>query len=222
MKKIMIGFTVLAFCFTSCNDNPNGPNEAEDATVVADSISTDTLDAEKELMEEPMDSLEMQKAWEAYMTPGEVHKELAKEVGSWNNEMTFWMEPNGEPTKATSTADIEMIMDGRYQLIKYHGNVMGMPFEGRATVAYDNKTEEIISTWIDNMGTGMLVMRGKADDSGKVITTTGSMVDPFTGNEIAVREVYTIVDENTRKMEMFHASKNGEEYKAMEIVMTRK
>lgn len=218
----MIGFTVLAFCFTSCKDNSNDPNEMNETSVVTDSVSTDTLHAEKEMMEEPMDSLEMQRAWEAYMTPSEVHKELAKEVGSWNNEMTFWMGPNSEPTKATSTADIEMIMDGRYQVIKYHGNMMGMPFEGRATVAYDNKTEEIISTWIDNMGTGMLVLRGKIDDSGKVFTTTGAMVDPFTGNEIAVREVYTIVDENTRKMEMYHKPQNGEEYKAMEIVMTRK
>ncbi len=49
----------------------------------------------------------------------------------------------------------------------------------------------------------------------------GTMVDPITGKERKVREVYTIVDDNTRKMEMFETVDGGEEYKSMEIVMKR-
>ncbi|HET8809956.1 MAG TPA: DUF1579 domain-containing protein [Flavobacteriaceae bacterium] len=222
MKKIFISLSVLALCFASCKENNTETKETTDKSVVADSLAADSLRAEKEMPEEPMDSVAMQKAWEAYMTPSDVHKMLAEEVGSWTNEMTFWMVPNGEPTKATSTAEIKMILGGRYQQTNYQGDMMGMPFEGMATVAYDNSTKEIISTWIDNMGTGMLVLRGKYDGTGKTITTTGSMVDPITGKEIKVREVYTIVDDNTRKMEMFYTEKNGEEYKSMEIIMTRK
>jgi hypothetical protein len=41
------------------------------------------------------------------------------------------------------------------------------------------------------------------------------------GKKTPYRETYTIVDANTRKMEMFD-TKNGQEYKSMEIIMKRK
>src|SRR5690606_41109539 len=98
---------------------------------------------------------------------------------------------------------------------------MGMPFEGIGTVAYDNATNEYMSTWIDKMGTGLSVMRGKYDESSKSTTLTGTMVDPMTGKEKQMKQVYTIIDDNTRKMEMFATSQGGGEYKNMEIVMKR-
>src|SRR5690606_30477306 len=136
-------------------------------------------------------------------------------------EMTFWMGADAPPEKTTSTAEIKMILGGRYQETTYKGNMMGMPFEGRATVAYDNTTKEFVSTWIDNMGTGMMVTRGTYDEATKTVTSTGMMVDPFSGKEKKIREVYTIVDENTRKMEMFDVDANGNEYKSMQIDMKR-
>ncbi len=213
MKKLILAGAVIALCFVSCK------NETKESMETDNSMVTDSTVAETP--EAPMDSVAMQKAWEAYMTPGEPHKMLAAEEGSWNNEMTFWMDPDTPPEKATSTADIKMIMGGRYQVSNYSGNMMGMPFEGRATVAYDNATDEYISTWIDNMGTGLGVMRGKYDEASKATTLKGSMVDPMTGKEKQVREVYTIVDDNTRKMEMFDLGPDGNEYKSMEILMKR-
>ncbi len=189
---------------------------------IENEMATDTIVAEEtDSMEMPMDSVAMQKAWEAYMTPGEIHNMLATEVGSWKNEMTFWMGADAPPEKATSTAEIKMIMGGRYQETNYKGTMMGMPFEGRATVAFDNTTKEFVSTWIDNMGTGMMVTRGTYDDADKAIISTGTMVDPMTGKERKIREVYTIVDENTRRMEMFDLGHDGNEYKSMEILMKR-
>ena len=49
----------------------------------------------------------------------------------------------------------------------------------------------------------LLVLRGKYDGEGNTISTRGSMVDPITGKEKRIREVYTIVDEYIRRMEMF-------------------
>lgn len=216
MKKLILAVSVFALCFASCKNESKEPMEA-DNSVTMDSIVTE----EVETPEVPMDSVAMQKAWEAYMTPSESHKMLAAEEGKWKNEMTFWMGAGGEATKASSTAEIKMILGGRYQETNYKGEMMGAPFEGRATTAYDNATKEVVSTWIDNMGTGMMVMRGTYDEGTKSITSTGTMVDPFTGKERKVREIYTIVDDNTRKMEMFETVDGSEEYKSMEIVMKR-
>jgi hypothetical protein len=218
MKKLILAVTVLALCFASCKNETKEPMET-DNTMLTDTTATEADSTE--IIEEPMDSVAMQKAWEAYMTPGETHKMLASEAGSWNNEMTFWMGADAPPQKANSTAEIKMILGGRYQETNYKGNMMGMPFEGRATVAYDNTTKEFVSTWIDNMGTGMMVMRGTYDEATKSMTSTGMMVDPMSGKEKKVREVYTIVDEKTRKMEMFDVGADGKEYKSMQIDMKK-
>ena len=160
-----------------------------------------------------------EKAWMSYMTPGEPHKMLAEEAGKWDCEMKFWMSPGAPAQTYKVTADIEMILGGRYQVSDYKGMVMGMPFEGKGTVAYDNAEKIYVSTWIDNMGTGLMVMKGKKE--GNVIHFSGEGIDPVSGERIKMREVYTIVDKNTRKLEMFNIV-DGKEFKTMEIIMKRK
>ncbi|MBT0608657.1 DUF1579 domain-containing protein [Aequorivita echinoideorum] len=218
MKKFFITCTAIALCFVSCNNENKKATENESDVVVADTTATEA----PEMAEEPMDSIAMQKAWENYMTPGEPHQWLAKEEGTWNAEMTFWMGPDAPPEKANSTANIKMILGGRYQEAVYTGEMMGMPFEGRSTIGYDNAAKKWTSTWIDNMGTGIMIMNGTSEDGGKTSNFEGTFVDPMTGKEKKMRETYTVVDENTRKMEMFNQAPNGSEYKSMEILLTRK
>lgn len=215
MKKSLFTLACLSLVFVGCNNEKKDKMETEEAVVVADTPATET----PEITEEPVDSVAMQKAWEAYMTPGEPHKMMAAEEGTWNNEMTFWMGPEEE--KATSIAELKMIMGGRYQVGTYTGNMMGMDFEGRSTLAYDNATNEYISTWIDNMGTGLGVLRGTYDEGSKRMDLKGTMVDPMTGKDKQVHEVYTLVDENTRRMEMYETGPDGAEVKTMEILMKR-
>ncbi len=37
------------------------------------------------------------KAWMDYMTPGDIHKMLAKSDGDWDADMTMWMAANTPP-----------------------------------------------------------------------------------------------------------------------------
>jgi hypothetical protein len=39
------------------------------------------------------------KAWQNYMTAGDVHKMLATNDGTWNEDITMWMVPGAPPTK---------------------------------------------------------------------------------------------------------------------------
>ncbi|MXN92968.1 DUF1579 domain-containing protein [Flavobacterium sp. Sd200] len=215
MKNVFVTLSALALCFASCK------KEVTVETITTETDST-TIVKKPEVKEEPMDSAAIQEAWKAYATPGVQHKMLADETGTWNVEMTFWMEANGQPEKYTSTAQSKMILDGKYQETTYSGTMMGMPFEGKSTVAFNNKSGEFTSTWIDNMGTGMMIVKGHYDDTTKALNMKGDMVDPITGKNITVREVYTIVDANTRKLETFDTKEGQEEYKSMEIVMKRK
>ena len=213
MKKQIVIFVLAVLCFTSC--------KKEDKTTVVTNKESDTIKKEEPVTEEPLDSVAQMKAWQAYATPGNPHKLMADEIGTWSCDMTFWSVPDGKPEKANSIADIKMILGGRYQEANYQGKMMGQSFVGRSTLAYNNASKEYTSTFIDNMGTGMLVAYGKYDDKTKTIEFKGDMVNPMNGIKTPYRELYTIVDAKTRKMEMFDV-KNGKEFKSMEIIMTKK
>lgn len=162
-----------------------------------------------------------EKAWMAYMTPGKFHQMLAKSDGEWQEEITMWMDPKSAPSKNTATATNKMILEGRYQQSTHKGTFNGMPFEGIGIVGYDNAKKMFVSTWIDNMGTGIMFTEGKWDEANKTIEFKGNSVDPMTGKDVAVREIFKMMDDNTQLMEMY-MTQGGKEFKTMEIKLSRK
>lgn len=213
MKFFYVTLSLLVLCFVSCKKEVKTEIET---TNIGDSAKT-----EEPIAEQPLDSAAEMKAWTEYATPGSLHKMMAEETGTWNCDMTFWMESNAKPEKATSTAHIKMILGGRYQETNFQGTMMGQPFEGKSTLGYNNASKEYTTTFIDNMGTGMMVGIGKYDEKTKSMEFKGNMVNPANGKKTPYREIYTIADATTRKIEMFD-TKNGKEYKSMEIVMKKK
>lgn len=166
-------------------------------------------------------SAEQMKAWQEFMEPGAMHKMMAIWDGAWNLDITHWMEPGGEGSKSTATCVSKTIMGGRYSESKYDGNFFGAPFEGVSLLAYDNGKKEFVSTWIDNMGTGVMILTGTYDAATKTLNLKGSSTDPMTGKDMAIRETVQIVDDNTQVMEMYNVVE-GKELKTMSITMKRK
>lgn len=217
MKQKLIVFAAAVILVTACN---NEKKEGGDKNPPADSTGNMPGNT-KEQMAMP-DSATMMKNWEEYMTPGETHKMLAKWDGEWNGDVTMWMAPGSPEQKSASTAVNKMIMNGLYQQSTHSGNMMGMPFSGQSTVGYDNHRKEFVSTWIDNMGSGIMVLRGPWDEATKTITLKGTMVDPGTKMDTDIRETFKIIDDNTQEMEMFIMTPDGKEFKTMNIKYTRK
>ena len=217
MKKLALIILLACFIVVSCIDEKT-----------ADPISAAPADSAKaeaktETAWVPVDSATEMKAWTEYSTPGEAHKMLAKTTGTWIGESTAWMGNGAPPNKSKSTLVNKMIMDGRYQPSTFKGDMMGMPFEGMSIGGYDNHKKKYFTTWIDNMGTGFLKMEGTMDESSKKINYSGKMVNPANGIECEMRELYTMIDDNTGLMELYGPdSKTGKEYKTMEIKLTRK
>lgn len=213
MKKIILPLLALIVSVSSCKKVEVEESETTPTTEVA---------VEEEVVEVTPDSAAVAKAWADYATPSKAHEMLAKDTGTWDAEMTFWMPESPEPMKANSVATYKMVLDGKYQEGVFKGDMWGMAFEGRGMTAYDNAAKEYITTWIDNMGTGMLVSRGQYDEASKSITFSGAMADPVTGKEKKVKEVITYIDDNTQKMEMFDIDAKGKEFKNMEILSKRR
>lgn len=161
------------------------------------------------------------KQWQDYMTPSDVHLEWAKNDGIWDTENTMWMKPGAEPTVSKGTMENKMIIGGRYQQSTYKAIFENMPMEGQSTMAYDNHTKEYTSIWIDNFGTGMMVLKGKKDPETGIIHLSGEMTDIRSSKPMKVRETFEVIDENTHKMEMFYEAE-GQEQMTMRLIFKRR
>jgi hypothetical protein len=164
------------------------------------------------------DQAEMMKKWQEYMTPGPAHQQFAKMAGNWKATVTQFM--GGQEAKSEGTATFEMVLGGRYLHSSFKVTMMGMPFEGMELDAYDNATKEYISLWVDNMGTGVMVMKGKMDDKTNTVTYWGSMVDPMTGKDQKVKTVMKEINNDNVTFEMYTVE-NGQETKNMYIDYAR-
>ena len=163
---------------------------------------------------------EQMKIWQNYMTPGPMHEMLAKSVGDWKTISKFWMDPAGDPMVVEGTGKTEMILGGRYQKMTSYSTMMGMETEGISTIGYDNATEEFTMTWIDNIGTGTAIAKGKYDESTNSIIMNGTMVDPMSKQEMNFKQIFKFMDDDHHLLEMF-LDYNGKEFKSMEIEFTR-
>jgi hypothetical protein len=221
MKQKLIAFCTAALLFAACSDKKK-TDEGKTETTPTETKSEEKMSGKTDAPPAMPDSATMMKNWQAYMTPGDMHKMLAKSDGEWNGDVTMWMYPGAPEQKSKSTAVNKMIMNGLYQEANHSGDMMGMPFSGKSIVGFDNHLKQFVSTWIDNMGSGVMVMKGPWDDATKTITLKGSMIDPGTKAETAVKETFKIVDDNNQEMEMFVMTPDGKEFKTMNIKYTRK
>lgn len=162
---------------------------------------------------------------EAFMkaiTPGEPHKHIARYAGDWTYTGKMWMDPSQPPMESTGTMHGEMVLGGRYAQTTWKGSFMGMPFEGRGTNGYENLSKQYVSTWIDNMGTGIMYMTGTCDANGMKCEDKGEMMDPMSGQKTSMRSVMTWTGDNSFKMESYSPGPDGKEVKTMEMVVTKK
>jgi hypothetical protein len=159
-------------------------------------------------------------AYEKLAQPGEHHKHLGSLAGKWKVTGKSWMAPGQPPIDMAGTMEASWILGGRYLQEVHKGTFFGKPFEGRSLDGYDNTTHEYFSTWVDNMGTGVMVFRGSCDDPCKVLTETAEGPDPMSGKMMKTKSVTTFVDPDTYRFEMYLVGE-GQEAKMMEIVAKR-
>ncbi len=171
--------------------------------------------------EKQMDQQAMMEAYMKLATPGEPHKLFASLAGSWTTTTKEWMEPGKPPTESIGSAEMKMLLDGRFLYQEYNSQMMGQPFSGVGINAYDNLRKKYVTAWIDTWGTGIFQMEGTANADGKIITLKGQHAE-LGGGQMTHRAVWKIVDGNTQTFDMYGTHHGGKEMKMMEITYTRK
>jgi hypothetical protein len=168
-----------------------------------------------------MDTSEMMQLWVSYMSPGPMHRMLAEMDGEWEEVITMYMDPSAPPATTNVTITKKMILGGRYQESKHKGDMMGIPFEGIGTIGYDNAAKKFVSSWVDNMGSGLMYSEGVWNEDTKTLVFLGKLTDPVTGLEVEIRETLRIIDADHHEVKMF-TIKNGQEILNMEGKISRK
>lgn len=156
--------------------------------------------------------------------PGKMHEHLTRDVGVWQGKTTMWMGPGAEPVTSECTTTVKSMMDGRFVQCEVTGDMPGMgPFHGFGLYGFDNVTQQFVSTWVDNCGTGFMNGTGEMSADGKTMTWKCTYNCPIRKKPTEMREVDTITGPNTKTFEMYGADpKTGKEYKMMTIEYTRK
>jgi hypothetical protein len=162
--------------------------------------------------------------------PGENHKLMEDSIGQWSYKTKFWMSPDPSvpPGESGGTAITKSIMGGRYfqtdhtgkfEMPGADGKMMAMEFKGMSIDGYDNAKKKYVSSWVDNMGTGIMRSEGTYDASAKTITYV-SEYEPVPGMSTKVREVLKLEDKDHHTMTFFE-DRGGKEVKTMEIAYSR-
>ena len=161
--------------------------------------------------------------------PGENHKVLAQFAGNWSFKTTFWMVPGGPPSESTGSATCKPLMGGRYfvseatgkfEMPGPDGHMQSMDYKGMELAAYDNAKKKFISTWIDNMGTGIIILEGTYDPATKTFTYL-TEEEMMPGMKTKVRELIKFVDPDHYVLEWYE-DHGGTQAKTMEIDYARK
>jgi hypothetical protein len=184
-------------------------------------LATSVAMAEDKKAVTQMDHQAMKEAYEKLATPGEQHKQLANLAGVWTVKTKEWPQADSAPVETTGSAEMKMLLKGRYLQQEATGQMMGKPFSGIQITAYDNLLKRYITTWMSTMGTGIFTMEGAQAADGKTITLEGQHA-LLGGGTMKHRAIWTIVDNNTQTFDMYGAYPDGKEWKMMEMTYTRK
>ncbi len=163
---------------------------------------------------------EMMKQYEAAAKPGPMHAWLAKGAGHWKATVKMADPATGKMGEASAgEMKSEMVFEGRYLAFDFKSTMMGQPYQGHGTTAYNNVEKRFETVWFDTMTTGIMMMTGQVDKDGKVLTVSGECREPG-GQTKKMKQVSTWTGENSMKDEFFDVV-DGKDVKSMEIEYTR-
>jgi hypothetical protein len=126
-----------------------------------------------------------------------------------------------EPTKGVTVS--KLVLGGRYLVSEANMNSFMGPYSGRGTEGYDKVNKRYVHTWMDTMGTGIMVSYGKKKDDGSIEYISEPQLDAMSGAKVIFRMVSKVVSDDKMTFDMFSkAAEGGEETKIMHIDYTRK
>jgi Protein of unknown function (DUF1579) len=210
------------------DDQPKGSAASTSASSTSTSSSVGSTSATS--AGQPSEA-EMMKMMMEMSKLNENHKLLTGLDGNWDYTIKMWMDgdTSKKPQESKGSATRKSIMDGRFATMDVKGKFMmpgadgkmkDMDFVGHGLEGYDNAKKKFVGSWVDNMGTGIMMSEGTYDSASKSFTYL-TEYEMAPGMKQKIREVVKVPDNSHMSMEWYE-DRGGKEAKTMQIDYTRK
>lgn len=155
-----------------------------------------------------------------FAKPTDEHTWIMTNVGKWNVDCKFFMDPSQPPMEVKATDTCEAF--GQFfTLSRFEADMFGMPFRGISTQGFDSVGKQFVSTWADTMNPHLYHFTGRLDVAKKVLDMRAKAPAPMSGTLTDWRTREEHVDAKTRKFEMFVTMPGGPEVQLLSYVYRR-
>jgi len=142
-------------------------------------------------------------AFEQAISPGAPHRYLERMEGRWTFTTTLWPAPSAPAVEYGGEAEKSMILGGRYLQEDMRGEIEDQSFTGRGVTGFDNLAGEFVNTWMDTLGTTIVVTRGGWLEEGESHELRGELRYPGVEEPVPMRTVTRVVDDDHHVFEYY-------------------
>ena len=156
--------------------------------------------------------------------PTAEHKELAREVGTWDATVKSWTRgPDSQPAESKGVEVVKLMPGGLWLQSEFDGKIEDMEFHGCGQSGYDTKKKKYVGTWVDSVSTEIMMMEGDYDSASHTLTMYSKGSDA-SGKpaESKMTSKYDGDDTRVFTLAMKSDETKGEFVKIMEITYKRR
>jgi len=149
---------------------------------------------------------------------------LKKLVGSWEQTVKFWMNPDSEPAEMKGKSVNKMILGGRFLQSDVTGGEGQMKMEGLNFMGYDRRHKKFTTVGFDTWGTYYVTGAGPYNEKTKSIVMYGEDEEPTMNMTQKYDIIVRFVDNDTYVTEIVFKDErtpDQKEFKMVEVTNKR-
>ncbi|MEM1271884.1 MAG: DUF1579 family protein [Bacteroidota bacterium] len=155
------------------------------------------------------------------LEPSIPHRQLTREAGVWDAEMTMWASP-GAPAMTATAVETNRMLGPFWMVSNFVCESPEFPFSGHMQLGYDKAEEKFIATWVDTLSPHIVRSEGTYDIATRSLTLIGRGVDIQTGKPCVTTMITQYVDQNNKLFTIYEGDRGAEGRKTMEIKYSRR
>jgi hypothetical protein len=152
--------------------------------------------------------------------PGPEHQLFKEDEGQWDATVEIFTAPGAAPMQSKGVENNRIGCGGLCLITDFKSEMMGQPFEGHGTTAWNPEKKKYVSSWSDSMSLGIAMGEATFDPATK--TVTGWMDGPDATGKVTRMKSIGEYKSGVRTFTMSAPGPDGKDVPAMKITYTKK